>query len=135
MMEKNMKKNIYICIYHIHVYINMLCCAQSLQSSDFKCPTLWDPMNYSPPGTSVHRILQASILEWVAMPFSKGSSWPRNWTCIFCVSGLQADPLPTELPGKSMHLPKLMYISIHMYIYIPYICIYQYVCTCQHICI
>ena len=39
------------------------------------CPTLC-----SPPGSSVHGILQARILEWVAMPFPRGSSWPRDWT-------------------------------------------------------
>jgi len=38
------------------------------------CPTLWDPMDCSPPGSSVHGILQARILEWVAIPFSRGSS-------------------------------------------------------------
>ena len=48
--------------------------AQSLQS----CLTLWDPMECNPPGSSVHGILQARILEWVAMPFSRGSSWPRG---------------------------------------------------------
>ena len=42
-------------------------------------------MDYSPPGSSVHGILQARILEWVAMPFSKGSSWPRSWTHVFFV--------------------------------------------------
>ena len=41
-------------------------CAQSLQS----CPTLCDPMKWSPPGSSVHGILQARILEWIAIPFS-----------------------------------------------------------------
>jgi len=41
------------------------------------CPTVCDPMNYSLPGSSVHQILQARILEWVAMPSSKGSSQPR----------------------------------------------------------
>ena len=46
----------------------------SLQS----CPTLCDPMDCSPPGSSVHRILQARILEWVAMYFSRGTSWLRN---------------------------------------------------------
>ena len=40
------------------------------------CPTLGDPMDYSPPGSSVHGILQARILEWVAMLSSRGSSWP-----------------------------------------------------------
>ena len=38
-------------------------------------PTLYDPMDCRPPGSSVHRILQARILQWVAMPFSRGSSW------------------------------------------------------------
>ena len=42
------------------------------------CPTLWDPMDCSPPGSSVHGILQARILEWVAIPFSSGSSQPRD---------------------------------------------------------
>ena len=44
------------------------------------CPTLCDPMDYSLPGFSVHGILQASILEWVAIPFSRGSSRPRGQT-------------------------------------------------------
>ena len=44
--------------------------AKLLQS----CPTLCDPMDYSPPGSSVHGILQARILEWVAMSSSRGSS-------------------------------------------------------------
>ena len=50
--------------------------AKSLQS----CPTLCDPMNCSLPGSSVHGVLQARILEWVAMPSSRGSSQPRDWT-------------------------------------------------------
>ena len=44
------------------------------------------PMNCSPPGSSVHGILQASILEWSAISYSRGSSWPRDWTCISCGS-------------------------------------------------
>ena len=42
------------------------------------CLTLCDAMDYSPPGSSVHGILQAKIVEWVAIPFSGGSSWPRD---------------------------------------------------------
>ena len=49
------------------------------------CPTLCDPMDYSLPGPSVHGISQARMLEWVAISFSRGSSWPRDWTCISCV--------------------------------------------------
>ena len=48
--------------------------------------TLCDPMDCSPPGSSVHGILQARILEWVAIPFSRGSSQPRGGTLIFCTS-------------------------------------------------
>ena len=42
------------------------------------CPTLCNPMDCSPPGSSVHGILQARTVEWVAMPSSRGSSWPRD---------------------------------------------------------
>ena len=51
--------------------------------------TLCDPMDCSPPGSSVHGISQARILEWVAMPFSRGSFPPRSPT-------FQADSLPFE---------------------------------------
>ena len=43
-------------------------------------------MDCSPPGSSVDGILQAGVLEWVAMPSSRGSSWPRDQTCSSCVS-------------------------------------------------
>ena len=46
-------------------------------------------MDYSPPGSSIHWIFQARVLEWVAISSSRGSSWPRDWThvisCIFCI--------------------------------------------------
>ena len=50
------------------------------------CLTLCDPMDCSPPGSSVHGILQTKILEWVPKPSSRGSSWPRDGTCISYVS-------------------------------------------------
>ena len=50
------------------------------------CPTLWDPMDRSPPGSSVHGILQARILEWVAMPSSRASSQPGDQTHVSCIS-------------------------------------------------
>ena len=46
-----------------------------------------DPMDCSQPGSSVHGILQARILEWVAIPSSRGSSRPRNRTQVFCIAG------------------------------------------------
>ena len=56
--------------------------AKLLQS----CSTLCDPMDYSLPGSSVHGVLQARILEWVAISFFRGSFWPRDWTWVSYVS-------------------------------------------------
>ena len=51
------------------------------------CLTLCDPVDYSLPGSSVHGILQARILEWVAISFSRGSSQPRDQTQVSCIVG------------------------------------------------
>ena len=60
-----------------------------------------DPINCSPPDSSVCGILQARILEWVGIPFSRGSSQPRDWTQVFCRSpALLVDSLPAEPQGK-----------------------------------
>ena len=63
------------------------------------CLTLCNPMDCSPPGSSVHGILQARILEWVAMSFSRGSSWPRDQTQVSCTAGRF---FISEPPGKPM---------------------------------
>ena len=57
-------------------------CAKLLQLH----PTFCDLVGYSPPGSSVHGILQARIVEWVAMPSSKGSFQPRDQTLVPYVS-------------------------------------------------
>ena len=54
--------------------LEYLCCAKLLQS----CLTLFEPMHHSPPGSSVHGILQARILEWVAIFYSRGYSRLRD---------------------------------------------------------
>ena len=51
------------------------------------CPTLCDTMKYSLPGSSVHGILQATILEWVAIPFFRGSFQPRDQTWVSHIAG------------------------------------------------
>ena len=51
------------------------------------CPTLWDPMDWSLPGSSVHGILQARVLEWVTILFSRGLYQPKNWTRVSCTAG------------------------------------------------
>ena len=87
----NIKRQLYrsllyfyvICFWKIYVYVcAMLCCAKLLQL----CLTLCDTMDCSPPGSSVHGIFLAGILEWVAIPFSRGSSWSRDRTCVSYIS-------------------------------------------------
>ena len=80
----------------VPVYLNECVSAQS-------CPTLCNPPDCSPPGSSVHRILQARILEWVAIYFPRGSSQRRDRTCItsiFCIGGRF---FTTEPPEKPIH--------------------------------
>ena len=60
------------------------------------CPTLCYPMDCSPPGSSVHGILQARILEWVAISFSRGSSQPGDRTQVSRIAGRR---FTSELPG------------------------------------
>ena len=59
-----------------------------------------DPMDYSPPGFSVHGISQAGILEWVAISSSRGPSWPRERNCISCIATrfFTTEPLGKPLP-------------------------------------
>ena len=78
------------------------------------CPTLCDPMDYT-----VHGILQARMLEWVAFPFSRASFQPRDWTQVSCLSGAfyqlshkgspgilewGAYPSPVDLPNPGIEL-------------------------------
>ena len=51
------------------------------------CPTLCNPMDHDPQGSSIHGILQARILDWVAISFSRGSSQPRDQTRVSCIAG------------------------------------------------
>ena len=70
-------------------------CAKSLQS----CPTLCNPMDCSLPGSSLHEVLRARILEWVAMPSSRRSSQPRDRTHVFLIGQAGSLPLvPTRMP-------------------------------------
>ena len=59
-------------------------------------------MHWSPPGSPVHGILQARVLEWVAISFSRGSSWPRDQTHVSCFLYWQAGSLPLAPPGKPL---------------------------------
>ena len=86
---------------------HLLLHAKSLQL----CVTLWDPVDCSPPGSSVHKILQARILEWVAISFSRGSSQPRDRTQVSCGSYTAGRFFTAEPPGEALltitRVPKL----------------------------
>ena len=101
------------------------------------CLTLGNPVNYSPPDSSVNAILQAKMLEWIVIPFSRGSSWPRDQTQVSCISGRfftiwdtreaqkEGDRSPwlmvlahsslTYNPGTELSL-RLWYVSYHSHI-------------------
>ena len=64
------------------------------------CPALCNPIGCSPPCSPVYGILQARILEWATTPFSRGSSWPKDQTCISFVSCIGSGCSTTESPGK-----------------------------------
>ena len=79
---------------HIYAYIIESVCGfsnysiyQSILAPQPYCLALCNPMDYSPPCSSVHGILLARILECVAIPFSTGSSWPRDWTQVSRIVG------------------------------------------------
>ena len=85
----------------MHTCVCMLSC--------FSCVWLCNPMGYSLPGSSVHRILQARIPEWVVMPSSRGSSLSRDQTCVSLrLLHWQACSLPLAPPG----MPICIYIKI-----------------------
>ena len=73
-------------------------CAQSLQS----CPPLCGPVNHGPPGSSVHGILQARVLEWVAISSSSDRVW-SEWSEVAQSCPTLCDPMGCSLPGSSVH--------------------------------
>ena len=70
----------YVSASGLKTFLDICVCACVCVLVTQLCPTLWDPMDCSPPDSSVHGILQVRILEWVAILFSRGSSQPRDWT-------------------------------------------------------
>ena len=77
-------------IFHRH-YINLHSDPRSILVQvvlvTLSCLTLCDPMDCRPPGSSVYGILHTRILEQATIPFSRGSSQPRNWIRVFCIAG------------------------------------------------
>ena len=76
---------------------------------------LCDPVDCSPPGSSIHGILQARILEWVAISFSRGSSWPRNQTHVSRIAGRRFNLWATRealmTTGKTIALTRQTFVG------------------------
>ena len=82
-----------LCIYNVFIFIYTLYILKPAMlykkwsESTQLCPTLGNPRNCSPPGSSVNGISQARILEWIAISFSRGFSQPRGRTRVSCTAG------------------------------------------------
>ena len=81
---------------HTHTRV---CVCSVIQS----CPTLCDPLDCSPPGSSVLGISQARILEWLAISFSRGSSQLRDQIRVFCIFCIAGDTLPLSHRGSPIY--------------------------------
>ena len=81
---REFQKNIYFCFID---YAKAFDCVKKWSEVAQSCPTLWDPVDCSLPGSSVHGIFQARILQWVTISFSRGSSRSRDQTQVSCIGG------------------------------------------------
>ena len=79
------------------------------------CTTPCNPMDCSPPGSSIHGILQARILEWVAISFSRGSSWPRDQTQVSLIAGRG---FTSEPPGNPWIHRTLLNTHTQLWLYL-----------------
>ena len=118
------------------------------------CPTLCDPMDCSPPGSSVHGIFQARILEWVAISSCSESFQPKDRTHISCVSCIAGGLFTTEAPEKpSFHMitcdlfetmknniwsPSIFFANfMHIFSFCPFLIIYLWIglAPCHEVCV
>ena len=89
------------------------------------CPTLCYPMDCSPPGSSVHGIFQARILEWVAIAYSEGSSLPRDQTWVSCISCIDR-----QIRDHWHHYCRTVLCQFLLHIFCWSVIRYINVCTC-----
>ena len=78
------------------------------------CWTLYDPLDWGGGRSSVHGIVQVRILEWVAIPFSRGSSWPRDRTWVLHVSGRFFTICATRSMGTKTMTTLVIFVSQHL---------------------
>ena len=96
------------------IKVALIRCAES------DAPPLWSssakPMNCWPRGSSVLQISQERILEWVAISYSRGTFWPRDQTCIFCIAGRFFTTWEAQVKIKGMEFNNWLFlIGMHQY--------------------
>ena len=99
---------------HISISISIYLYRYTYIVKALSCPTLCNPVDCSSPGSSIHGILRARILEWVAISFCRGSSQPRDRTQVSCIAGRRFNLWAT----------REAYTDIHIYVHYVYIFIY-----------
>ena len=100
---------VFVCCWVIgfsYIFSMLLCCAAESRLIISK------PLDCSLPSSSVFRIFQTKILEWIAIFSFSGSFLPRDWTCIYCVSCIAGKFFTTESSGKPV------YVCAHVPIYV-----------------
>ena len=98
-------------------FMNWVCSQRHLAcvgaKSHQSCPTLCNPMNYNLPGSSVHGTLQATIVEWAAMPSCRGSSQPRVWAHVSYVSCICSLVLTTSTTWETHEMDLILTLNSH----------------------
>jgi len=124
-----------VCVYIIACTCVYTCacthkcmCAQS-------CLILCDLMDCSLPGSSVHGIFQASILQWVAISSSRGASWPRIWTCVSCIAGRFLTTWAMYVSGYVQICVLCMPVYICVFVHICMHLCFLYICVCKCVCV
>ena len=99
------------------------------------CMTLCNHMDCSPPGSSIYGILQVRIVEWVAIPFSRGSSWSSDRTWVSCIVGwfftiwaTRETGFPWSVHVLIQYILHFTHISLSLSEIISFICLRYYLC-------
>ena len=93
------------------IWYDLLVCAR-VHAVSQSCPTLCDPMDCSLPGSCIHGMLQARILEWVTISYSRGSSPPRDRTCVPYIAGVFFTAEPPGKPWKIRTLTTRAFVGL-----------------------
>ena len=105
--------------WELHELIHIFIFIKSLLISHL-CPSLCHPMDCSLQGSSVHVFLQARILEWVAVSFSRRSPWPRDLTQVSCIAGKFLTNWATREANVSFTVWYFLKIKFEViYVYMP----------------